>query len=84
MRTLAGYDEALQGYRRLSLDHRGHGQSSQPGEIRDHLLSEFISDAVAVLDAASADRAALIGYSDGAQVAYALAAEHPDRGHRNG
>jgi len=38
-----------------------------------------IDDAIAVLDAAGADRAAVVGYSLGARVAYAMAIRCPDR-----
>jgi pimeloyl-ACP methyl ester carboxylesterase len=42
-------------------------------------LSEYVADVIAVLDDAGADRAALIGYSAGAEVAYAAASRHPGR-----
>lgn len=75
----AGYLDALPGYRHLLFDHRGHGQSDKPTDLGAHRLSEYVADVLAVLDAAGIERAALVGYSDGAQVVYRLAARHPER-----
>lgn len=79
MWELAGYTQALAGYRLLTMDHRGHGRSDCPAELRAHRMSEYVADVIAVLDDAGADRAALVGYSAGAQVAYAVASHHPGR-----
>ena len=79
MWDLAGYVTALAGYRLLLLDHRGHGRSDCPAEVAAHRLGEYVADVIAVLDHAGADRAALVGYSAGAEVAYAVAARHPGR-----
>jgi pimeloyl-ACP methyl ester carboxylesterase len=75
----AGYLEALPGRRHLLFDHRGHGRSDQPKDLEAHRMDEYIADVIAVLDAAGVDRAAMVGYSDGAYVIYSLAARHPDR-----
>jgi pimeloyl-ACP methyl ester carboxylesterase len=75
----AGYLDALPGRRHLLFDHRGHGESDQPEGVEAHRLEEYVADVVAVLDAAGVDRAAMVGYSDGARVMYALAARHPER-----
>lgn len=75
----AGYLDALPGRRHLLFDHRGHGQSDQPQDLEAHRLDEYIADVIAVLDSAGVDRAAMVGYSDGARVIYALAARHPGR-----
>lgn len=74
-----GYLDALDGYRVLVMDHRGHGQSDCPPEPDAHELGRYVADVIAVLDDAGADRAAIVGYSFGARVAYALGATHPDR-----
>jgi pimeloyl-ACP methyl ester carboxylesterase len=79
MWDLAGYTSALSGYRTLVLDHRGHGHSDCPPGLAAHQLGEYVADVIAVLDDAGVDQAALIGYSAGAQVAYAAARFHPDR-----
>jgi len=44
-----------------------------------HRLGEYVEDVVAVLDGAGAGRAALVGYSAGARIAYAVARQYPDR-----
>jgi pimeloyl-ACP methyl ester carboxylesterase len=75
----AGYTIELAGYRILNLDHRGHGRSGKPASRSAHRLTEYVEDVIAVLDAARADRASVIGYSAGASVAYATAAAWPDR-----
>lgn len=79
MWELAGYTTALAGYRLLLMDHRGHGHSDGPEGLRAHRMSEYVADVIAVLDDARADRAALVGYSAGAAVAYAVAGRHPGR-----
>lgn len=79
MWELAGYTTALAGYRTLVMDHRGHGRSDRPAGRPAHRMNEYVADVIAVLDDAGAGRAALVGYSAGAAVAYAVASRHPDR-----
>jgi len=79
MWELAGYTAALAGYRILLMDHRGHGRSDCPAEPQAHRMSEYVTDVIAVLDDAGVSRAALLGYSAGAAVAYAVASRHPSR-----
>jgi pimeloyl-ACP methyl ester carboxylesterase len=75
----AGYLDALPGRRHVLFDHRGHGRSDQPQDLEAHRLEEYIADVITVLDSVGVDRAAMVGYSDGARLIYALAARHPDR-----
>jgi pimeloyl-ACP methyl ester carboxylesterase len=75
----AGYLDALPGRRHVLFDHRGHGRSDQPQGLDAHRMDEYMQDVIAVLDSAGIDRAAMIGYSDGARLIYALAARHPQR-----
>jgi pimeloyl-ACP methyl ester carboxylesterase len=75
----AGYLDALPGRRHLLFDHRGHGRSDHPQDLAAHHQDEYIADVIGVLDSAGVDRAAMVGYSDGARVVYALAARHPER-----
>jgi pimeloyl-ACP methyl ester carboxylesterase len=79
MWDLAGYTAALAGYRSLLLDHRGHGGSDCPAGVPAHRLGEYVDDVVAVLDAAGVNTSALVGYSAGARVAYAVARTYPAR-----
>src|SRR6202521_2667360 len=75
----AGYVDGLPGRRHLLFDHRGHGRSDKPERLEAHRMVEYIADVIAVLDEVGIDRAAMVGYSDGARLIYALAARHPER-----
>ena len=75
----AGYAERLHGHRRLVLDHRGRGLSDPVAAVTGHTREAYVSDVIAVADAAGADRFMFAGYSMGAGVGYRLAAAHPDR-----
>lgn len=79
MWEMAGYLGELSGYRHLLFDHRGHGKSDKPTRVEAHAVGEYVADVVAVLDAVGVDAVAVVGYSDGAHIGYALAAAHPER-----
>ena len=74
-----GYVEALDGFRRILFDHRGHGRSDKPEGVDNHLMERYVGDVIAVLDALEIERSAFWGYSAGSSVGYALAATHPER-----
>ncbi|MCS5722743.1 alpha/beta hydrolase [Herbiconiux sp. CPCC 203407] len=67
------------GFRMLTLDLRGHGESSKPRTLAAYALPRFRDDLLAVLDAAGAPSAHVIGYSLGARLAWDLALRHPHR-----
>ena len=67
------------GHRVIAFDARGHGLSSPAGGPGDYTYDELVADALAVLDAQGADRAALVGQSMGSAAAVALALRHPER-----
>jgi class 3 adenylate cyclase len=70
--------ERLAVFNRLILfDRRGTGLSDRTHE--EQTLEQDAQDALAVLDAAGSERAALFTYSLGGPVGALLAAEHPDR-----
>jgi pimeloyl-ACP methyl ester carboxylesterase/DNA-binding winged helix-turn-helix (wHTH) protein len=70
--------ERLSGsFRFLRFDQRGNGLSDW--QVADFTLDRFVEDLEAVVDAAGLDRFALYGTSQGAPVAVAYAARHPDR-----
>jgi 3-oxoadipate enol-lactonase len=77
----AGYVDALlrAGYRVVCYDHRGHGRSGKPLRREDHRTDEYVDDLVALLDALKVPSGAIIGYSQGMDVAIAFAATQPDR-----
>jgi class 3 adenylate cyclase len=76
--ALQRFFERLASFGRLILfDRRGTGLSGRP--IGPHSLEQEVHDALAVLDAAESERAALFTYLAGGLVGTLLAADHPDR-----
>src|SRR5271169_5393635 len=70
--------ERLAAFTRLILfDRRGSGLSD--GILENHTLEQEAEDALAVLDAAGSERAALFTYALVGFVGSLLAAEHPER-----
>jgi len=67
----------LKGFRVLRMDMRGHGQSDAPPG--DHTLDQIAADALAVLDAAGVDKAAICGLSLGGMTAMTMALKAPAR-----
>ena len=65
------------GYRAIVIDSRGHGRSTRDG--RPYSYELMASDVLAVMNALHCNRAALVGWSDGACTALILAAKHPSR-----
>jgi pimeloyl-ACP methyl ester carboxylesterase len=65
------------GYRVLVIDSRGHGRSTRDGSPYTYELMG--SDVLAVMDTLNLEKAALVGWSDGACTALILAAHHPPR-----
>jgi pimeloyl-ACP methyl ester carboxylesterase/DNA-binding CsgD family transcriptional regulator len=61
----------------IRYDERGSGLSDW--EVGDFSLDAWVADLEAVVDAAGVDRFALLGLSQGAQIAIAYAVRHPDR-----
>jgi pimeloyl-ACP methyl ester carboxylesterase len=66
-------------FRVLTFDGRGSGRSDRPIGPAAYADTEFVADALGVLDAAGAERAVVAGLSMGAGYALRLAAEHPGR-----
>ena len=66
-------------FRVICYDPRGNGKSDRPGDDKAYCLDEQVDDAIAVLDAAGAERATLYGLSMGGLVACLVAANFPDR-----
>lgn len=63
-------------YRVLAPDLRGHGRSAW---TTDYSIEGMAADVVGFMDALRIDRAAVVGHSLGAMLAYVLAPLHPDR-----
>ncbi|MEM7269758.1 MAG: 3-oxoadipate enol-lactonase [Pseudomonadota bacterium] len=64
------------GVRAIRYDKRGHGLSDVSG--RDWSMGDHVADAAAVLEAAGAKDAVIVGLSIGGMIAQGLAAERPD------
>lgn len=67
------------GLRVISYDARSHGASGTPADPSRHDYADLAADAVAVLDAAGADRAAIAAHSMGAATAIRVALDDPGR-----
>ncbi|WP_144408407.1 alpha/beta fold hydrolase, partial [Devosia psychrophila] len=65
------------GYRVIAIDSRGHGRSGWDGTPFSYV--QFTEDVLAVLDQLRIERAAVVGWSDGAFTGLALARAHPER-----
>ena len=65
------------GYRTVVIDSRGHGRSTR--DARPYRYELMASDVTAVMDRLALDKAALVGWSDGACTALILAAQTPAR-----
>jgi pimeloyl-ACP methyl ester carboxylesterase/predicted glycosyltransferase len=66
-------------YRVITMDGRGNGRSDRPTDPTAYAASEYVADALAVLDETGTDRAVLAGLSMGGLYTAAFAAAHPDR-----
>jgi pimeloyl-ACP methyl ester carboxylesterase len=65
------------GYRVIAIDSRGHGRSTR--DTRPYTYELMASDVLAVMDALHLEKAAFIGWSDGACIALVLAMKAPQR-----
>src|SRR5271156_1193777 len=65
------------GYRAVLIDSRGHGRSTR--DVRPYTYELMASDVLAVMDALHLEKAALVGWSDGACIALILARKAPAR-----
>lgn len=67
------------GYRAITLDNRGHGDSDKPYDPELYYPSDMARDAVALLDHLGISRAAILGYSMGARISAFMAFAHEER-----
>jgi pimeloyl-ACP methyl ester carboxylesterase len=73
----SGFEELTQRMRVIRFDKRGTGASDRVSGVPS--LEERMDDVRAVMDAAGAERAALLGHVDGAALAMLFAATYPER-----
>ncbi|MEZ5560452.1 MAG: alpha/beta fold hydrolase [Pseudomonadales bacterium] len=75
-----GIVEALKDrYRLITWDIRGHGRSDSPSDPAAYSKALALGDMLALIDAAGADRAILMGHSLGGYLSLSFHVEHPDR-----
>src|SRR5579862_2242205 len=67
-------------FRVITVEGRGNGRADRPETAKAYSDREYVDDAIAVLDAAGADQAVVVGVSMGGRHALQLAAWYPARG----
>ena len=78
--SLAAFFRRLAEFSRLLIfDRRGCGLSDRGGVLTTPTLEERADDMLAVLDAVGAERASILGVSEGAGLAAVFASTHPER-----
>ncbi len=70
--------EAIEGFRLIKIDCRGHGDSDKPHEADAYGL-EMVEDIARLLDHLETEEAHLVGYSMGAEIAIKFGTLYPDR-----
>ncbi len=67
------------GFRCLAPNQRGYSRGARPTRGRDYRMPELVADVRALIDASGAEQVHLVGHDWGATVAWAVAAEIPER-----
>ena len=67
------------GFKVIVPDLRGYGQSDKPAEVAAYRLDVLVGDVLAVMSAAGAERAHVVGHDWGAAIAWATALMGADR-----
>lgn len=67
------------GVRVVSWNHRGVGGSDRPTDPSRVGISDFVDDALSVMDHFGIDKAVLVGWSMGVNTMFELAVRHPER-----
>lgn len=68
-----------QGLRTLAPDQRGYSPGARPEAVSAYAVDQLVGDVIAMLEAAGAQRAHVVGHDWGGGVAWALAGRHSDR-----
>jgi pimeloyl-ACP methyl ester carboxylesterase len=67
------------GFRVIVPDLRGYGRSDKPAEPEAYAMRLLVNDVLAVMSAAGAERAHVVGHDWGAAIAWVVAARAPER-----
>jgi pimeloyl-ACP methyl ester carboxylesterase len=70
---------AAAGYRAVAPDQRGYSPGARPSGVEHYGIDALLGDALAIADACGAKRFHLVGHDWGGQLAWLLAARHPER-----
>jgi pimeloyl-ACP methyl ester carboxylesterase len=67
------------GFRAVAPDQRGYSSGARPREVESYRSELLTSDALALMNICGAERFHLVGHDWGGQIAWLLAAAHPER-----
>jgi pimeloyl-ACP methyl ester carboxylesterase len=70
---------AAAGFRPVAPDQRGYSPGARPSGVAHYAVDLLLADALAIADALGAPRFHLVGHDWGGQLAWLLAARHPER-----
>ena len=70
---------AAAGFRAVAPDQRGYSPGARPSGVESYAVDALLADALAIADACGAPRFHLVGHDWGGQLAWLLAARHPER-----
>jgi pimeloyl-ACP methyl ester carboxylesterase len=70
---------AAAGFRAVAPDQRGYSPGARPSGVESYAVDALLADALAIAGACGAERFHLVGHDWGGQLAWLLAARHPER-----
>lgn len=70
---------AAQGYFAMAPNQRGYSPGARPARVEDYATEKLVADALAIAESFGHRRFHLVGHDWGGQLAWLLAAWHPDR-----
>jgi pimeloyl-ACP methyl ester carboxylesterase len=70
---------AAAGFHAIAFDQRGYSRGARPSEVEAYTTACLTGDALNVMDTCGAERFHLVGHDWGGQLAWLIAAGHPER-----
>jgi pimeloyl-ACP methyl ester carboxylesterase len=70
---------ARAGYHAVAPNQRGYSPGARPGDVADYAVAALTQDALAIADHFGAEKFHLVGHDWGGQLAWLIAARHPER-----